>query len=125
MFLLLSEPPSEPVNLKVASFNTKAVRVTWEPPKNDGGTPVKQYIIEMRAVDDGDDEFQEVGKVKGGNLSYEAIGLTEGKTYIFRVRALNAAGVSEIAAELDRPVTAKLPYGRPISQGGHCIMVFC
>ena len=63
----------------------------------------------MRTVDE--DEFQEVGKVKGGNLSYEAIGLTEGQDYIFRVRAANLSGVSENAAELDHPVTARLPYG--------------
>ena len=109
MLSFVPEPPSEPIDLKVASFNTKAVRVTWEPPKKDGGAPIKQYIIEMRTVDE--DEFQEVGKVKGGNLSYEAIGLTEGQDYIFRVRAANLSGVSENAAELDHPVTARLPYG--------------
>ena len=91
------------------------MRVTWEPPKEDGGAPIKQYIIEMRTVDEA--EFQEVGKVKGGNLSYEAIGLTEGQDYIFRVRAANLSGASENATELDQPVTARLPYGtRPANE---------
>ena len=108
----------------MASFNTKAVRVSWEPPKEDGGAPVKQYIIEMRTTDN--DEFEETGKVKGGNLSYEAIGLTEGKEYIFRVRAANMAGASEGAAELDHPVTARLPYGMVHSTQGsmhHCVQL--
>ncbi len=64
----------------------------------------------MRATDEND--FIKVGKVKGGNLSYEAIGLTTGQDYIFRVRAVNSVGESECAAELKEPVTAKLPFGK-------------
>lgn len=109
--LNVSERPSEPTNLQVAFFNTQTVRLTWTPPEVDGGGPLRHYVIEMKAA--GEDDYEPIGKVKAGNLSYEAIGLTEGQSYHFRVRAANAGGVSETAAELDEPVTARLPFGRP------------
>ena len=119
-------PPSEPQNLQVVSCSPQSVRVSWEPPKKDGGDPVKQYVIELRATHEND--FVKVGKVKGGNLSYEAIGLITGQDYIVRVRAVNAIGESESAAELKEPVTAKLPF-RKLAFASHGLLfkvyIFC
>jgi hypothetical protein len=52
-------------------------------------------------------KFRVVAKVEPGKTFYTAEGLKEGSTYEFRVLSKNTVGVSEVAAELDKPVLVK------------------
>lgn len=59
----------------------------------DGGCKIMGYILEMQQK--GDDKWERCNDFLVPVLSYTIRGLKEGKSYIFRVKAENAAGVSE------------------------------
>ena len=52
------------------------------------------------------------GTVTANTLEYKCINLFEGGDYVFRVFAENRVGPSLKAAELDKPVRAKMPFGK-------------
>ncbi len=107
---MISDPPTAPRSLSVTDTQPNSITLKWKAPKSDGGSPVTQYVIDMKPSDG--IEFTEVGKVDGAHLKYKAEGLTKGKDYLFQVKAENPAGLSSKGAELDKPVTTKLPFGR-------------
>lgn len=45
------DPPDPPTKLKVDLVTKNTVTLSWEPPKNNGGSPVKHYIIEKLSWD--------------------------------------------------------------------------
>ena len=85
----------------------ESASLTWEPSESDGGTPIKEYMIEKR--DASRNNWIGIGRVKPDKTSFTAGKLWEGCDYFFRVAAENSIGVSDFA-ELSKPVTAKLPY---------------
>lgn len=50
-FATSSDPPDPPTKLKVNLVTKNTVTLSWEPPKNNGGSPVKHYIIERLSWD--------------------------------------------------------------------------
>jgi len=48
--LLFLARPSAPKELKVVDVSRSTVQLSWEPPEDDGGSPVIDYIIEKREV---------------------------------------------------------------------------
>lgn len=46
-----SDPPDPPTKVSVNLVTKNTVTLTWEPPKNDGGSPVTHYIIERLSWD--------------------------------------------------------------------------
>lgn len=89
--------------------NKDHITIAWDAPENDGGAEITNYIIESHS--DLDTSFVPIAKVDGTITKYTARGLLEGSDYNFRVKARNAAGVSEEGVQLTKPVTAKLPFG--------------
>lgn len=59
----------------------------------DGGCKIMGYILEMQQK--GEDKWERCNDFLVPVLSYTVRGLKEGKNYTFRVKAENAAGVSE------------------------------
>lgn len=59
----------------------------------DGGSKIMGYILEKQKK--GEDKWERCNDFLVPVLSYTVRGLTEGKSYTFRVKAENAAGVSE------------------------------
>ncbi len=125
--VLFSDPPSAPQSLRVSDTQPTSVTLKWQAPQSDGGSPVTHYLIEKHTSEES--EFTEVYRVDGLTQTYKVKGLTKGKDYLFRVKAENPAGLSSEGAELDKPTTAKLPFGRSfesyLNYGSHtCDMVF-
>lgn len=89
----LPGPPGKP---KVLDRTRSSMLVTWEPPLDNGGSPITGYWLEKREV--GGVYWARVNRapvtkpsVKG--LEYNVLRLAEGVEYQFRVMAENLAGI--------------------------------
>uniref|UniRef100_A0A673JZ51 Fibronectin type III domain containing 3A n=1 Tax=Sinocyclocheilus rhinocerous TaxID=307959 RepID=A0A673JZ51_9TELE len=81
--------PCQPPRV-VGKPKAREVRLRWAPPLVDGGSAVSSYSVEMFApqVDEGWEVYQ------GSELDCTVGSLLPGRTYGFRLRAANKAGVS-------------------------------
>ena len=43
-----SDPPGKPDKPVVKDYDKDMAKITWKPPKNDGGNPISGYIVEKR-----------------------------------------------------------------------------
>ncbi|CAF0817484.1 unnamed protein product, partial [Didymodactylos carnosus] len=102
--------PQGPCNLEVRNQTENAITLKWDRPKNDGGSKVTQYQVEIRKPDS--DIWVPVTDfpVKGTELTVD--NLQPNKLYEFRVKAKNAAGWSQPTI-LDQSVTLKPNYVPP------------
>ena len=98
-----------PRNVQVTSTTPSSISVTWQAPESDGGSPITDYILEMRS--NIQLEYATLAKVNGSEHKYEALGLPKNKKFYICVKAKNRAGVSEASAEWDRPAITKYPEG--------------
>ena len=104
----LADKPSAPQNLRVTSVSKDSVSLAWDEPSNDGGAPVKRYVVEKADVKRG--VFSEAGDTEADKRQLKVSKLLEGNDYMFRVSAENEIGQGK-PASLAEPVTAKLPFG--------------
>ena len=80
------------------------VDIAWNPPADDGGSPIEEYIIEKK---DKNGRWEEAMTVPGGGQTAASVkGLTPGEEYQFRVTAKNKAGPGDPSEPTD-PVIAK------------------
>ncbi len=96
--------PGRPDAPEVSEITAESASLSWKPPSDDGGSPITNYILEMKSSSD----------VKWKNVSkdisetqYTVTGLSEGVEYEFRVSAVNKAG----AGQASKPCQAA-KYGR-------------
>jgi len=106
---MCSDKPSAPQNLRVTAVNKDSVSLAWDEPVQDGGAPVKRYVVEKADVKRG--VFSEVGDTTADKRQFKVTKLLEGNDYMFRVAAENEIGQGK-PASLAEPVTAKLPFGQ-------------
>lgn len=105
-----SAKPNGPEEVTVNEVRANSCTVEWTPPKNDGGSPVTGYAVEMR--DESTGLWTPVaGNVKGNSV--EASNLIEGHRYTFRVSAINDLGRSE-PTEILLSTLAKNPFGKDL-----------
>jgi len=84
--------PGKPTGpILFSELSGDACTLHWSPPKDDGGSPVSNYVIERKPAKGGD--WERVGAPAG--LSFRCRGLNHGERYDFRVRAENEYGVGE------------------------------
>lgn len=100
------DTPSAPVNLKVKEITNYSVTLEWEPPLLDGGSKIKNYIIEKR-----ESTLKTFAAVVTNchALSWKIEPLQEGSSYYFRVLAENAHGVGLPAAIIDPLKISEVP----------------
>ena len=84
--------------------------VFWEPPDNDGGAVISNYILEKRLRSKR--KWTKATSDQIGGTQFRVRGLQEGNEYMFRVAAVNAAGQSEFSAPCDA-VLASAPVSTP------------
>ncbi len=101
---LFSGAPQGPTNLEVGNQTEHSVTLKWNKPKNDGGSKITAYQVEIRKPDSDIWEIANDYPIKGNDFTIDNLNM--GKPYEFRVKAKNAAGWGDYST-LDRPVTLK------------------
>jgi len=88
--------PSAPRNL-TARWGDRYVNLTWEAPADDGGSLIVGYKV-YRGTSSGNETYlTTVGNV---TTYYNDTGLTNGRTYYYRVSAVNGLGEGELSEEV-------------------------
>ncbi len=108
MIFDFSVEPGAPSTPLVADITANSMTLSWQPPSDDGGSPVISYTIEKR---------EKYGKWVKANwqpvtdTTFTIGDLIEGQEYEFRVCAENKAGPGKFS-EATVPHKAKNPYGK-------------
>ncbi|CAF1068172.1 unnamed protein product, partial [Rotaria sordida] len=107
--IVVDKPDTPEGPLGISEIKPDSCVLTWKPPKNDGGSPISNYIIEKFDTKKGD--WQKVSSFCRVPF-YEVTGLNEGSEYKFRVSAENIYGQST-PLECEKPIIAKHPFSAP------------
>uniref|UniRef100_A0A3P8SXZ8 Titin n=1 Tax=Amphiprion percula TaxID=161767 RepID=A0A3P8SXZ8_AMPPE len=84
------DTPSAPQNLKITAVTNEAVTLTWDPPMNDGGVKIKNYIVEKR---ESTRKAYATVNANCHHTTFTVDQLLEGCNYYFRVLAENEYGI--------------------------------
>ncbi len=98
--------------LKVDDLTADGCQCSWNPPEDDGGTPITHYLLE-KATKSGSG-WQACGRTTSTNC--HVAGLITGKEHRIRVKAVNAEGESEPLISIDYFVPQNL-FGPPTAPG--------
>lgn len=84
-----------PAAPEVADKTKHNVTLSWTPPENDGGSPIKGYIIQIQ--DEGSSVWLRVNDMDSlcTDTEFTVPTLRERKRYRFRIIAVNAVGESD------------------------------
>jgi len=107
--------PVAPLDVLCHDANKDYVVVTWKQPAVEGSGPILGYFIDRCEV--GTHHWCQCNDNPIKYARFPVTGLVEGRTYIFRVRALNSAGVSRPSRVSD-PVVAMDPSDRARLRAG-------
>lgn len=132
------DPPGPPSTPEITGYSRNQISLSWNPPHNDGGSPILGYIVEKFEKDGNNWTPVKMRLIK--NTEATVTGLIEGETYQFRIRAVNLAGEGEPSGNSkptvcrpfvtlpdapDQPRvgkitkdSAELTWNRPLKDGG-------
>lgn len=113
------DEPNAPSKPKIIDWDKDFVDLEWEPPINDGGSPITGYVIEKR--EKGTSRWMKAGEMKEPVTKGRAEDLEEGLEYEFRVRAVNKAGQGEPSP----PSDSIIPKPRKCMYLKNCSKVQC
>ncbi|XP_071593355.1 myomesin-1 isoform X5 [Heliangelus exortis] len=101
--------PGAPLDVQCLDANKDYVIVSWKQPAVDGGNSILGYFIDRCEV--GTSHWTQCNETPVKFARFPVTGLVEGRSYIFRVRAVNSAGVS-LPSRVSEPVAALDPADR-------------
>src|SRR5437588_21078 len=87
--------PNPPTGLSAIPISPTSVSLSWFPPQNNGSSAITHYKIEYKTPTTDYSVLATIGNV----TSYNQTGLTTGKSYIYRVSAINSIGVGSPSSE--------------------------
>ncbi|NXF12000.1 MYOM3 protein, partial [Smithornis capensis] len=94
--------PGSPLSVKCHDVNKDCLVLSWVAPSDDGGSPVLGYLIERCVA--GSEDWVPCNAQPVKTCRCPVLGLAEGHTYQFRVKAVNKVGISHPSRASD-PVT--------------------
>ncbi|XP_010223082.1 PREDICTED: myomesin-3 [Tinamus guttatus] len=98
--------PGSPLNVKCHDINKDCLIVSWVPPSDNGGSPILGYYVER--CDAGSEDWVPCNEAPVRTCRLPVLGLAAGRTYRFRVKALNKAGIG-LPSKSSEPVTTHDP----------------
>ncbi|XP_056280060.1 immunoglobulin-like and fibronectin type III domain-containing protein 1 [Pseudoliparis swirei] len=108
--LIVLDKPTSPLGpAEVAESSAMCIEFRWRPPKDDGGSPVINYMIERQRV--GRNTWKKIGEIPGVP-SYRDTDVDHGRKYCYRIRAVTAEGTSE-GMETDEMQACTLAFPGP------------
>src|SRR6218665_902440 len=109
MKCILDKPSAPQGPLEATETSPNAITVQWKPPKDDGGSKIKGYVLEKKPK--GAANWQKVpGTIGPNDTTATAKNLEPGEEYEFRVAAINENGESNPLVTT-APIKAKYPFG--------------
>ncbi|XP_057682704.1 myosin binding protein Cb isoform X2 [Corythoichthys intestinalis] len=93
LFVKIIDVPDAPEHVKCTSVGEDCATITWEPPKFDGGAPIKGYLMERKKK--GSSRWTKLNFDVYESTTYEAKRMIEGVLYEMRVFAVNSIGLSQ------------------------------
>ncbi|KAL2104216.1 hypothetical protein ACEWY4_001084 [Coilia grayii] len=101
-------PPQGPV--EIVESSASCIQIKWRPPKDDGGMPIKNYILERQQI--GRNTWTKIGEIPGVP-TYKDTNVDHGRKYCYRIQALTKQGISEVM-ETDDIMAGTLAFpGQP------------
>ncbi|KAM9427182.1 myomesin 1a (skelemin) [Salvelinus alpinus] len=107
--------PVAPLDVRCHDANKDYVVVTWKQPAVEGSSSILGYFIDRCEV--GHHHWAQCNDTPVKYARFPVTGLIEGRSYTFRVRAINRAGVSRPSRASD-PVIAIDPHDRARHRAG-------
>uniref|UniRef100_A0A8C3KHS4 Titin n=1 Tax=Calidris pygmaea TaxID=425635 RepID=A0A8C3KHS4_9CHAR len=104
------DKPGPPAAFDVSEITNESCLLTWNPPRDDGGSKITNYVLEKRATDS---EIWHKLSSTIKDTKFRATNLTPHKEYVFRVSAENMYGIGEPAQ--CEPIIAKYSFGQKLS----------
>ncbi|XP_061026448.1 myomesin-1 [Eubalaena glacialis] len=98
--------PASPLDVVSLDANKDYITISWKQPAVDGGSPILGYFIDMCEV--GTDSWSQCNDTPVKFARFPVTGLIEGRSYIFRVRAVNKTGIG-LPSRVSEPVAALDP----------------
>ncbi|XP_033628855.1 titin-like, partial [Asterias rubens] len=102
--------PEAPGKPEVTAIDRTQITISWTPPKSDGGSPIKGYLIEKKETTS--TRWTKAVKDSVSETTLTVRDLIEGSKYEFRVAAVNKAGTGPFS-EPSEPTITKPPYDVP------------
>ncbi|XP_068598129.1 immunoglobulin-like and fibronectin type III domain-containing protein 1 [Brachionichthys hirsutus] len=91
--IVLDKPTAPQGPVDIMQSGVTSVEFKWKSPKDSGGCPVTNYIIERQQV--GRSKWSSLCAIPGSEPSYKDSDVDPGRRYCYRVRAQNEEGVSD------------------------------
>jgi len=110
----IMDKPTPPQSCRVTDVFHDNCIVHWTPPKDDGGTPIKKYVVECVDTTTGNATWSPCASTDdGGPKKIKVENLTQGHKYRFRVVAANKIGVSDPCEMKGDDILMKDPWDEP------------
>ncbi|TNN65811.1 M-protein, striated muscle [Liparis tanakae] len=102
--------PGPPHDLQIREVRSGSLVLLWKPPVYQGRDPVNGFYVDIKEADAPEEAWRGVNNKATGKSFIKIEKLTEGETFVFRVRAQNQAGVGQTSA-VTEPVVALTKAG--------------
>ena len=103
--------PGPPLDLEIINWDKDFVDLSWKPPEKDGVAPILNYVVECK--EKFSNSWIKCASTKDDTCSAKVQEvIKEGKTYEFRVKAVNKAGEGEPSSPT-KSVVVKSRYVKP------------
>ncbi|MGH0151581.1 UNVERIFIED_CONTAM: hypothetical protein FKN15_026010 [Acipenser sinensis] len=106
--------PAAPLDVECLDANKDYVIVTWKQPAVNGGSPILGYFVDRCEV--GTTHWSQCNDTPVKFARFPVTGLVEGRSYIFRVRAVNKNGISR-PSRVSNPIAAMDPADKARMKG--------